>query len=791
MTLVDKGSSYGCYVGEDAIKSSAQSSQDDRIPKGEQVVLTNNIRIRFGLHSTIFKLIWQSPIIICTSTLSVSDKKRTTSIIKSFEKGSKIVADWSDDVSFLVMGEVILTIKVANALAKGIPIITPNYLEDLLNCVKTKQVMPNPKNYIPNLKESTLNPNDVCLEASIRRQTLFKGLLLAFSSKQQMSKFEVAIRYAGGRAVVLDSEQPNPKIFQAPTNMLVQADTEELSRLWSECLQNAELNGLKPIPEIQIGLAIITMNTEIYCNPASKRQIIAKGGKSGSPISENNARTVLANETQIGKTQKRITQVPPEEVATSSIFTSTKKNVDETIVGLTPAPSKSQFSIVDQNKTDATASMRLNSQLDNTRNTDCGYEREGAVAILENRSINKKQSSGLFSLKETIKSQVVEDNNFSKNEKVTSLRSQLSVRSMKELKETPPDSNNSSGHQSANVFNVNESVVKSPEVQENSFPDDDNLFDFDLDQPKVKESSVDNRKRKPVNFSPEQQSTQKRQCNRGTNSDEREFEADTFDFELSPIKNNGTNSTVDKINSLNSDVSSNIHKRQRCSEERSEEQSSSKSARKESNNYQNPITNNILSVQSTQKSNVSSFILTSSGFIGKRSAVTTPRNNDCLKVSHQTSYTRDGGTTIKIETDDKRESLQELTKSFVNLEVISLVVQKKSKSKESTQSYQKSGNVKKFKKQAFLQNGNNIRSKPLTVDLTMPDNTSMPFSSNHEISARKNNLWSENDQGSQIPYEENNTRNEAEEREVDAFWNFQISQSSQSFVSKPYRRNAR
>ena len=76
-------------------------------------------------------------------------------------------------------------------------------------------------------------------------------------------------------------------------------------------------------------------------------------------------------------------------------------------------------------------------------------------------------------------------------------------------------------------------------------------------------------------------------------------------------------------------------------------------------------------------------------------------------------------------------------------------------------------------------------------DQTMASNTSMPFSSNNKIMNQKNNLWSENDQGSQIPYEENNTRNEAEERDVDAFWNFQMSQTSQSFSNKSSRRNAR
>ena len=786
VTLTDKGSSYGCYVGEDAIRSSAQSSQDDRVPKGEQVILTNNTRVRFGLHSTIFKLTWQPPFVVCTSTLSVSDKKRTTSLLKSFEKGSKVISDWSDDVCFLVMGEVILTIKVANALAKGVPIITPSYLEDMLNCVKTKQVLPNPKNYVPKLKESTLNPNDVCLEANVQRQSLFKGKLLAFSSQQQMSKFDVAIRYAGGEAVVLDNANPNPEIFQDPNNMLVQADNDEFSKLWIESLQNAELKGLKPIPEIQIGLAIITMNTIIYCNPASKRQIITKEGKDSSSLSQNKARTVLANETQIGKTQKRITQVPPEDVATSTILSSSRKNVDETIVGLTPIPSKSQVSAVSQSKDDATASMKLNSQLDNVAITDNLYDRVNVDAYLD-KSNSDIQSTGLFPVKEDI-STTRKDSQFEKSNKETRLRSQISVRSMKELKETPQENISIDDCFSAN-YNINESLVKSPKKHENSFPNDDDLFDFDLDQPQVKETHVDNRKRKQhTSFSPDKISTQKRQCVRGSASDEKEFEADTFDFELSPIKRKPSNAADDNFST--SDISRKSNKRNRNSDE-CERQIPSKSSKVGSiSSPCIPVAITPISVQSTQKTNVSSFTLTSSGFIGKRTPICTPKNNVSTKLSHHTSDGQNEGI-IKTEADDKRESLQELTKSFVNLEVITLVVSNNTSTLRPTQTFSKRGNVKKFKKQAFLQHGNSVKSKPLFVDLTMSNNTSMPFSSNNEIYNRKNNLWAENDQGSQIPYDENNTRNEAEEREVDAFWNFQISQSSQSFSNKSSRRNAR
>ena len=321
MSLLDKGSSYGCYVGEDAIKSSGQSSQEDRIPKGEPVILTQNVRVRIGLHSTLFKLIWQQPIIACTSTLPITEKRKMTDTLKSLEKGSRVVGDWADNVDFLVMSEVILTIKVANALAKGVPIVTTNFFEDYLNCTKTKQMLPYPNKYIPKLKESTVNSNEVSLEVNANRQTLFSGKLLAFSSKEQLAKFHVAISYAGGKAIVLDNENPDPSIFEEPANMLVQPEnTGNLSKLWLECLQMAESKGLQSVPEIQVGLAIITMNTIIYCNPSAKRQVLVNKGKSGvSSYADSNSHVVLAPETQFGRAQKGITQVSSANASCSAV----------------------------------------------------------------------------------------------------------------------------------------------------------------------------------------------------------------------------------------------------------------------------------------------------------------------------------------------------------------------------------------------------------------------------------------------------------------------------------------
>ena len=123
----------------------------------------------------------------------------------------RLVDDWLDDVTLLVMNQVTLTVKViylksrlyssrtfklknqeirrvkkwvsgnfekifyflfqvANALAKGVPIVTPVFLTDFFVCQNTKQILPDPKQYIPPLGENTINANDVSLAVKKERQ---------------------------------------------------------------------------------------------------------------------------------------------------------------------------------------------------------------------------------------------------------------------------------------------------------------------------------------------------------------------------------------------------------------------------------------------------------------------------------------------------------------------------------------------------------------------------------------------------------------------------------------------
>ena len=51
----DPKSTYGTYVGEAALVSSQSGSQADRVRAGEEMEIMDGMRVRFGLHSTIYQ----------------------------------------------------------------------------------------------------------------------------------------------------------------------------------------------------------------------------------------------------------------------------------------------------------------------------------------------------------------------------------------------------------------------------------------------------------------------------------------------------------------------------------------------------------------------------------------------------------------------------------------------------------------------------------------------------------------------------------------------------------------
>ena len=94
------------------------------------------------------------------------------------------------------------SITVANALAKCVPLVNISFLQDYLNCLNSKQALPNPKNYVPPMKESNVNAIDVSLSVNPARRHVFDGknaqdccMLLITNSTNDQSIGSTKTRY--------------------------------------------------------------------------------------------------------------------------------------------------------------------------------------------------------------------------------------------------------------------------------------------------------------------------------------------------------------------------------------------------------------------------------------------------------------------------------------------------------------------------------------------------------------------------------------------------------------------
>jgi hypothetical protein len=92
-------------------------------------------------------------------------------------------------------------LQVVCALANGKPIVTPQYWDDYITALSSKQPFPDCKDYIPPLAESTLNVNEVSFEVNENRKKLFVGKHFVFSSPHQYNLYSCMVTAAGNAIV--------------------------------------------------------------------------------------------------------------------------------------------------------------------------------------------------------------------------------------------------------------------------------------------------------------------------------------------------------------------------------------------------------------------------------------------------------------------------------------------------------------------------------------------------------------------------------------------------------------
>ena len=229
--------------------------------------------------------------------MSVSENNLVKSAVEKLgQEHAKFVEKWTPDVTHLVLKEGKLTIKVANALSKVIPIVKIAFILDFVKCSNTKQLLPDPNEYVPNLNadQFIITPG-YSLVPNIERKNVFLGKTITFSTMGEMVKFKDAIVYAKGSVKVLGKDNCNRKDFENPSNILIEPQGE-ISEDWQKVHDIIQACGLSPIQQLQIPLAILCASCDLYCNPKKNDPTLFQARKTQSMEMKNHPTLISGSE---------------------------------------------------------------------------------------------------------------------------------------------------------------------------------------------------------------------------------------------------------------------------------------------------------------------------------------------------------------------------------------------------------------------------------------------------------------------------------------------------------------
>merc|ERR1719167_1575981 len=204
VTLEDIGSKYGIHLNSGILSESQRLAKTNSgmVSKAvsKPVKLKDNDRIRFGVMFSIFRLKW---ITLCVTSSMLKTKRQVETWLEGLEPGKKLEAQWSEATTHLTMTSISLSLKVVNCLAKGIPIVTPEYFRDYLSCLQSRQRLPDTGDYVPpvteNQSESQLRDPNISFRVNKSRSRLFAGITFVFLTNKALQATLQPTTLAGGK----------------------------------------------------------------------------------------------------------------------------------------------------------------------------------------------------------------------------------------------------------------------------------------------------------------------------------------------------------------------------------------------------------------------------------------------------------------------------------------------------------------------------------------------------------------------------------------------------------------
>uniref|UniRef100_F7B6C2 Nibrin n=1 Tax=Monodelphis domestica TaxID=13616 RepID=F7B6C2_MONDO len=270
MLTIKDNSKYGTFINE------------EKMQNGIPLPLKTGDRVTFGVFESKFKVEYE-PLVACPSCLDVSGKTVLNQAV--LQLGGLIVNNWTEECTHLVMVSVKVTIKTICALICGRPIVKPDYFTEFLKAIRTKKRPPKLESFYPPIDEPAINNENLDLSSRKERKQIFSGKTFIFLNAKQHKKLSPAILLGGGEAKLATEEDKEAATsFLTPGTCVVdagltnsQALVPDSVRIWIRSIMDMlQSHHLRAIPEAEIGLAVIFMSTETYCNPGQPSIILFK-----------------------------------------------------------------------------------------------------------------------------------------------------------------------------------------------------------------------------------------------------------------------------------------------------------------------------------------------------------------------------------------------------------------------------------------------------------------------------------------------------------------------------------
>ncbi|XP_034619128.1 nibrin isoform X1 [Trachemys scripta elegans] len=275
--IIQDTSKYGTFVN------------GEKVLNGTSRTLKSGDRVNFGVFESKFRVEYE-PLIVCSSCLEVSGKTALNQAI--LQLGGLVVNDWSEECTHLVMISVKVTVKTICALICNRPIIKPEYFVECIRAIQSKQQLPKLESFYPPVDEPAIGPEKLDLSVRHERKTIFRGKTFLFLSAKQHKKLSPAIILGGGEAKLLPERIKETSLLLAPEVCVIdagltnsQVPMSDLVRNWIDSIITVlQSKNLRTIPEAEIGLAVIFISMERYCNPQNQLGIPKQPVSPGSAI---------------------------------------------------------------------------------------------------------------------------------------------------------------------------------------------------------------------------------------------------------------------------------------------------------------------------------------------------------------------------------------------------------------------------------------------------------------------------------------------------------------------------